>query len=95
MITLTIHIIVIIIIIYSFFLYLDFFLFFFYKDGEAVSMQGTHLGHNLPDRKGNRYCINLCSVAGNPTTPLKATLWHCLYAFVSVLIKKQIEDDLF
>ena len=28
---------------------------------------GTHLGHNLPDRAGNRYCINLVSVAGQPT----------------------------
>jgi len=36
------------------------------KDGEAVSTEGTHLGHNLPDRRGNRYCINLVSVAGNP-----------------------------
>ena len=35
-------------------------------DGEAVSLAGTHLGHNLPDKKGNRYCINLCSVAGRP-----------------------------
>ncbi|CBY32940.1 unnamed protein product [Oikopleura dioica] len=35
-------------------------------DGEAVSLTGTHLGHNLPDKKGNRYCINLCSVAGQP-----------------------------
>ena len=35
-------------------------------DGEAVSVAGTHLGHNLPDRKGNRYCINLVSVAGRP-----------------------------
>ena len=35
--------------------------------GEAVSLDGTHLGHNLPDRKGNRYCINLVSVAGRPT----------------------------
>jgi peptide methionine sulfoxide reductase MsrB len=32
-------------------------------DGECVSVSGTHLGHNLPDRKGNRYCINLVSVA--------------------------------
>jgi peptide methionine sulfoxide reductase MsrB len=32
-------------------------------DGEAVSVDGTHLGHNLPDSKGNRYCINLVSVA--------------------------------
>ncbi len=35
-------------------------------NGEAVSIDGTHLGHNLPDQKGNRYCINLVSVAGNP-----------------------------
>ena len=37
------------------------------KNGESVSVDGTHLGHNLPDRKGNRYCINLVSVAGRPT----------------------------
>merc|ERR1712050_481707 len=29
------------------------------KDGEAVSIDGTHLGHDLPDKNGNRYCINL------------------------------------
>lgn len=34
-------------------------------NGEAVSLVGTHLGHNLPDRHGNRYCINLVSVAGH------------------------------
>ena len=33
-------------------------------NGECVSVDGTHLGHNLPDRSGNRYCINLVSVAG-------------------------------
>lgn len=37
------------------------------ENGEAVSLDGTHLGHNLPDRSGNRYCINLVCVAGNPT----------------------------
>lgn len=36
------------------------------ENGEAVSIDGTHLGHNLPDSKGNRYCINLVSVAGRP-----------------------------
>eukprot|EP00966_Prymnesium_polylepis_P099666 2308100-Prymnesium_polylepis.1 len=35
--------------------------------GEAVSATGSHLGHNIPDSKGNRYCINLVSVAGQPT----------------------------
>ncbi|CAD7924607.1 unnamed protein product [Amoebophrya sp. A120] len=33
--------------------------------GEAVSTAGTHLGHNIPDKKGNRYCINLVSVCGH------------------------------
>lgn len=36
------------------------------SDGEMVSITGTHLGHNLPDFSGNRYCINLVSVAGFP-----------------------------
>jgi len=36
------------------------------EDGEVVSVDGTHLGHNLPDEDGNRYCINLISVAGMP-----------------------------
>ena len=35
--------------------------------GEIVSVDGTHLGHNLPDAR-NRYCINLVSVAGMPPT---------------------------
>jgi peptide methionine sulfoxide reductase MsrB len=35
-------------------------------DGETVSTAGTHLGHNLPDKRGNRYCINLVCVAGTP-----------------------------
>jgi peptide methionine sulfoxide reductase MsrB len=34
--------------------------------GEIVSSCGTHLGHNLPDSKGNRYCINLLCIAGHP-----------------------------
>ena len=36
------------------------------SDGETVSVDGTHLGHNIPDAEGARYCINLCSVAGPP-----------------------------
>ena len=35
-------------------------------NGETVSLDGTHLGHNLPYFNGNRYCINLVSIAGNP-----------------------------
>jgi len=34
--------------------------------GEMVSIDGTHLGHNLPDGQGNRYCINIVSIAGMP-----------------------------
>ena len=37
-------------------------------DGEVVSIDGTHLGHNLPDSNGNRHCINLVSIAGNPAS---------------------------
>uniref|UniRef100_A0A7S3V6B9 Uncharacterized protein n=1 Tax=Chaetoceros debilis TaxID=122233 RepID=A0A7S3V6B9_9STRA len=37
------------------------------QNGEAVSLAGTHLGHNIPDFSGNRYCINLVSVAGKPS----------------------------
>lgn len=36
------------------------------KNGEIVSLTGTHLGHNIPDSKGNRYCINIVSIAGFP-----------------------------
>ncbi|KAJ9454908.1 hypothetical protein DIPPA_15463 [Diplonema papillatum] len=36
------------------------------RHGEVLSACGTHLGHNIPDRKGDRYCINLLCVAGNP-----------------------------
>jgi peptide methionine sulfoxide reductase MsrB len=36
-------------------------------NGETVSVDGTHLGHNLPDAKGSRYCINLVSIAGLPS----------------------------
>ena len=37
--------------------------------GETVSVNNTHLGHNLPDSKGNRYCINIVCVAGHPRCP--------------------------
>jgi hypothetical protein len=37
------------------------------RDGEAVSVTGTHLGHNIPDANGNRYwyvffplCVCMC-----------------------------------
>ena len=27
---------------------------------------GLHLGHNIPDRGGDRYCIDLVCIAGQP-----------------------------
>jgi len=38
------------------------------SNGELVSVDGTHLGHNLPDFSGNRHCVNLVSVAAMPPT---------------------------
>lgn len=35
------------------------------RNGETVSLNGTHLGYNIPDNKGNCYRINLVSIAGN------------------------------
>ena len=35
------------------------------KNGETVSLTGTHLGWYLPDRSENRYSIDLVSIAGN------------------------------
>jgi len=37
-------------------------------NGEAVSVDGTHLGHDMPDKGGSRYIINIVSVAGTPNT---------------------------
>lgn len=34
------------------------------ENGEIISIDGTHLGHNIPDKKGNRYCINIVSISG-------------------------------
>ena len=34
--------------------------------GRMSSTCGTHLGHNLPDFSGDRYCIDLVCIAGHP-----------------------------
>jgi peptide methionine sulfoxide reductase MsrB len=34
------------------------------ENGEIISIDDTHLGHNIPDKKGNRYCINIVSISG-------------------------------
>ena len=36
-------------------------------DGECVTIDGVHLGHNIPDDNGPRFCINLVCIAGKPT----------------------------
>eukprot|EP00287_Rhodomonas_sp_CCMP768_P005140 CAMPEP_0196737664 /NCGR_PEP_ID=MMETSP1091-20130531/15321_1 /TAXON_ID=302021 /ORGANISM="Rhodomonas sp., Strain CCMP768" /LENGTH=189 /DNA_ID=CAMNT_0042081543 /DNA_START=41 /DNA_END=610 /DNA_ORIENTATION=+ len=42
-------------------------------DGEVKSICGTHLGHNIPDSQGDRFCIDLACIAGMPRigTPLE------------------------
>jgi peptide methionine sulfoxide reductase MsrB len=37
-----------------------------HSGGEMASTCGTHLGHNLPDLSGDRYCIDLVCIAGAP-----------------------------
>lgn len=39
------------------------------RGGEMHSTCGTHLGHNLPDEDGPRYCINLVCMAGRAPPP--------------------------
>ena len=34
------------------------------NDGEVRSVCGLHLGHNIPDHAGDRYCIDLVCIAG-------------------------------
>ena len=38
------------------------------EDGECITIDGVHLGHNIPDENGHRFCINLVSIAGLPPT---------------------------
>lgn len=35
--------------------------------GEVRSKCGTHLGHNMPDEQGDRYCLDLVCLAGQPS----------------------------
>jgi len=38
------------------------------ESGEVQSVCGTHLGHNIPDARGDRYCIDLVCIAGAGAT---------------------------
>lgn len=44
------------------------------KDGEVHSISGTHLGHNDPDSKGPRYCLDLVCLAGHSQKDENATV---------------------
>jgi hypothetical protein len=37
------------------------------RDGEIVSIDGTHLGETKLDSQGRRYQINMAAVSGLPT----------------------------
>ena len=39
-----------------------------WQDGYVTSACGTHLGSFLPDAEGDRWCIDLSCVSGNPLT---------------------------
>lgn len=41
--------------------------------GRMESVCGTHLGHNLPDYYGDRYCIDLVCMSGKPAQQEEAT----------------------
>lgn len=43
------------------------------SDGEVRSICGLHLGHNIPDRQGDRYCIDLVCIAGKSEGELQQT----------------------
>ncbi|CAD7963382.1 unnamed protein product [Amoebophrya sp. A120] len=34
------------------------------KVGKVIEIPSIHLGHNMPDEQGNRYCVNLVCIAG-------------------------------
>ena len=63
------------------------------KNGEVVSIDGTHLGHNLPDRNGNRYCINLVSISGNKIVAKKADATATATTTTTTLAAENVTQD--
>ena len=60
-------------------------------DGECVSVDGTHLGHNLPDRSGNRCAAAACALSLSlrarwraPHSDADARAAHAPHVLVSV-----------
>ena len=49
-------------------------------NGECISVDGTHLGHNLPDGSGNRYCIK-CAPPTAAAWRVEAVLLACCDCF--------------
>eukprot|EP01060_Flectonema_neradi_P011928 TRINITY_DN1886_c1_g1_i1.p1 TRINITY_DN1886_c1_g1~~TRINITY_DN1886_c1_g1_i1.p1 ORF type:complete len:233 (+),score=30.92 TRINITY_DN1886_c1_g1_i1:206-904(+) len=56
--------------------------------GEIVSRCGTHLGHDLPDEAGSRYCINLLCIAGTPS--VNSSIFEIKKSIVS---SQQLKDQ--
>jgi len=42
-----------------------------HQGGRLESVCGTHLGHNLPDAQGDRFCVDLVCIAGQPPSSSK------------------------
>lgn len=51
-----------------------------YANGEVRSVCGTHLGHNIPDDKGARYCIDLVCISGYPAFGVAQARSMCRFA---------------
>ena len=75
--------------------------------GEMVSVDGSHLGHNLPDGQGNRYCISkylkigvarrstvdLINYTFVLTVPIYLTLIHSHLDLVSIAGRPTSDDS--
>lgn len=59
------------------------------EGGETASVCGTHLGHNLPDADGDRYCIDLACIAGNPAEDHTADDGECVRMELTVKAGQQ------
>ena len=60
--------------------------------GRMTSICGTHLGHNLPDGEGPRYCIDLVCIAGEgsgETVAGNISHFNETFAFVNALINDE------
>ena len=49
-------------------------------NGECISVDGTHLGHNIPDWCGNRYCARALAASGRTSAAQRPTLIPAAHA---------------